>query len=268
MKTILILALIAAVCMCSGGDVFGTVKPGKSEEDKPSSSVGDEKSGQDDGQIGRDCIKGYKTDGKIEMERRVTERANQEKLLIKQINEILENQGLLKKDDRAKIKSFICGTFGLKEENIDDNLVMNILRTMSSNIPTLRSFLERAALKDPVQGEKLEKFSKFTANVLRELKKDSITASSDTSENPDSSSRKSGDNQRGVDGIQDKGKGKQEENGESVAKNSPEEPSGATVAFSKDGKIFMQDENMHQENAVRDPEIAATKEDGQRCTVS
>jgi hypothetical protein len=221
MKTILILALIVMVCMCSGGDVFGTVKPGKGEEDKPSSSVGDEKSGQDDGQIGCDV-----------MEKRIMEGAKQQESALEEINEILRKEPL-EEDDMARIKQLICSALDLEEDIIDDNKFRSMLQKWMSDTSTLQSLLESTARKGP-------------------------------SANPNSSSRQSGDNQTGADGVRDERKEKQEKNGESVAKNPPERPSGVATAFSRNGRISMQDENMHQENTERDLEVAAIQNGGKR----
>jgi hypothetical protein len=262
MKTVVILALIFAVCMCSGGDASGTVKPGGDGKYKPSSSAEGGKSVQDDERIRCDVKEKYKEHPEL-VWKGIMEGARESTL--KEINEILEKKGRLTEDDRAKIKSFICSTFGLKEGDIDNDLVRNILQTVMLDISTPRPSLECAARNDPVQGEGVERVSKFMVNVVKEPKKDPITTS-DVSADPNSSSRQSGDNQRGVNGVQKQRKGKQEKKDKGVSRHSSKEkkPSGATAEFSKSGEIAMQDENMHRENAVRDPKVVGIAQGKQR----
>jgi hypothetical protein len=141
MKTVVILALIFAVCMCSGGDVSGTVKPGEDEKDKPFPSAGSE-----------------------------------------------------------------------------------------------------TAVRGEVLDERVERVSQFMVTAVKELKKDPITTS-DVLVNLESSSHKSGDNQKGVDGVQNE---------------------GATAEFSRNGKVAIQEESMLQENTSCSVEVTAAQKGMQR----
>jgi hypothetical protein len=86
MTTVLILALIVAVCMCSG-NVSGTVKPGGGEERKPSLSAGDETAGTSE--PGKKSGEGGANIGRM--------RVGLEESAIKLVNQLSEKKSSLQK---------------------------------------------------------------------------------------------------------------------------------------------------------------------------
>jgi 2-hydroxy-3-keto-5-methylthiopentenyl-1-phosphate phosphatase len=213
MKTVLVLALIVAVCMCSG-DVSRVVRLGE---------------GEDDEEIYRDFMKRWcgRDGGRHEM-KKIMKRAEQgEKSKIDVFNKRpLDNR--LTIGGRGFFKSSVCKLLKVRR-SVSDPTLKKIVREIRLD-PAFQPFLDRAR-EDPVQGKWVEGVFQFMIDVVNELEKDSMPVP-DVSENPESSSRQSEDNQKGVvGGVQNK---------------------GATAERSKS----------------REVDSKAAREDEQRCTVS
>jgi hypothetical protein len=123
MKTVFILALIVAVCMCSV-DVPGTVEPGEDEQYKPSSSARGEKSVQDDEQIRRAFIKKCRENPKLALQK-MLEKAREEKEpkieeVILMMTQKKQNNESLTEGEREKYKPYVCKIFGLGK-TLDNN---------------------------------------------------------------------------------------------------------------------------------------------------
>jgi hypothetical protein len=198
MKTILVLALMVAVCMCSG-DASRMVRFGKSKSGTPSLSAGGEAAytfepdekwswSQDDREIWYDFMKRYEKDKKREM-KKIMERAGDEEPTIDLFDRI--PQGSLTKQDKAFFKERVCRI--LKLRGIASNhVIMKIVLKIGCLSPAFKSFLDHAARKGPARREWVERVFKFMLKVVKGPEK--------ISANPESSSQKSGDNQKGMGG--------------------------------------------------------------------
>jgi hypothetical protein len=199
METMLILALIAAVCMCSGGDVSGR---GDETWRQASLSARTEASRRKDERIYRAVMKGMEKCEKGEDSEmtKIMKRAREYEPTIERFYQV--SRGCLTNNDKATFQHCVCsilGAVGIVGNPALRKLVMDIRHT-----PVFRYFVNRALRKSPVQTEDVKKVSKFMVDVVNRLEKDSIPAS-DVLANPNSSSHKSGNNQKGVDGVQNKG---------------------------------------------------------------
>jgi hypothetical protein len=119
METMLILALIAAVCMCSRGGASGRDETWT----KPSLSAGGEKSSQDDEKIRHNYLKWYIRDPGLVL-REIIEEAEQQESTLKKFTLIAEQKKETKEpfteDERKQFKPCIYGILGLKEDLDDD----------------------------------------------------------------------------------------------------------------------------------------------------
>jgi hypothetical protein len=124
MKTILILALIVVVCMCSRGGASGRVKPGEDER------------------VYRDFIESYKAGDKLASQE-IVKRIKKWEPTLKEFSLMLKQkkEEPLTEGERAKYNPLARGILGLEEEDPDNDVVTTILMQVG-----LERFLNSAFL--------------------------------------------------------------------------------------------------------------------------
>jgi hypothetical protein len=190
MRTVFILALIAAVCMCSE-NVSGTMKLGGGEEDKPSPSAGgetgdssesDEKRvwSQTDKQIWINFMKSYKVNGKIKLQE-IVERARGEPL-VNHLNQLPEEQKFFAPDETEAFRQCLCKLLDL-ELSAENNVIKAIIQRIICIEIIRQCIYDLPAHEDPeVQDEETKGILEFLSKAEARLE-DGFRTTSHLSEN-------------------------------------------------------------------------------------